>query len=191
MSEIAEPAAGRWIAVGSGLVTGGLVLSVIGTYVYGSSLDDRFRVSMWAELDAPPADVVALLHDVERRPEWRPKVVRIGRKSDPADVREVWREMDVGDDRFDFEVIERRADGLTLQTAAPEQIGYEATWRFSVLPDGDGSRLRLVQEARIDNPLFRGVFWLRGGPDAAVVDELEWLAISLDGRSATVHAEEL
>jgi len=171
----------RLVAGGSLAVTMALVGMVFGTYVYGAVTSPNHVTDGSVVLAASPAEVVALLHDMERRPAWRPDVIRIARKSDPTDAREVWREMDAADDRFDFEVIERPDDGLTIRTAAAEQIGYEATWTFQVTPEGRGTRLALVEVGFVDNPLFRGVFWLRGGPEETVRDELSLLGLALDG----------
>ena len=162
------------------------VVAVMGTYIYGANTSPKHWAEGSARLHAPPSEVLALLHDIERRPDWRPDVVAVGRKSDPSDPREVWRELDDEGDRFDFEVVARPDDGLVLRTEAAEQIGYEATWTFQVEAAGEGSRLHLVEEGFVDNPLFRGVFWLRDGPKESVVDELVWLGVALDGAAPTV-----
>jgi hypothetical protein len=176
----------RLVAGASLVVTAAVVLTVFGTYVYGANTSPHHVTEGSVALQASPSEVVALLQDMERRPSWRPDVARIARKSDPTDRREVWRELDHEDDRFDFEVVARPTDGLTIRTEAAEQIGYEATWTFRVTPAGSGSKLALVEEGFVDNPLFRGVFWLRGGPEDTVRDELVWLGLALDGVAPTL-----
>ncbi len=170
------------------LVTLGLVSAVMGTYLYGNNTSPKHVAEASAQLKAPPEVVVAMLHDVQRRPEWRPDVEQVGRKSDPTDAREVWRELDDEGDRFDFEVVERRSDGIVLRTDAAEQIGYEATWTFRVEAAPAGSRLTVTEEGFVDNPLFRGVFWLRDGPAESVVDELRWVGTAVDGQEPTIEA---
>ena len=168
-------------------VTVVLMSTVLGTYIYGANTSPRHVSEGSAALEAPADQVLALLHDMDRRPEWRPEVTRIARKADPEDPREVWREMDREDDRFDFEVVERSSDGLVLRTEAAEQIGYEATWTFRVEPAANGTRVHVREEGHIDNPLFRGVFWLRGDTLQTVTDELTWLGLAVDGHAPTLE----
>lgn len=168
-------------------VTATLVSAVVGTYLVGRSASPNHVTVGAVELAASPAEVLDLLQDMTRRPDWRPDVTQIARKSDPTDDREVWRELDDEDDRFDFEVTGRPHDGVVLRTDAPEQIGYEATWTFQVAPGkSGGSRVTVTEEGFIDNPLFRGLFWLRDGPEQTVRDELTWLGLAVDGASPTI-----
>jgi uncharacterized protein YndB with AHSA1/START domain len=130
----------------------------------------------------PPQQVYALLSDYERRPEWRPAVARIGRIDDDGEGRQVWRELDGGDDRFDFTVVEEvPGERVVLSTASPDQIGYDATWAFTVHanPDVGGSTLEVVEVGEVDNPLWRGVFYLRSSPWQTVEQELRWVADAL------------
>jgi len=180
MTEVRQEEAESRLAMATGVFTGAVVLSVFGLYVFGNSRPEGHEVAGEVELAVPPEAVYALLSDYERRPDWRPRVARIGRIADDGEGRQVWRELDEGDDRFDFKVLEEvSGQRVVLTTASPDQIGYDATWSFSVAPRGSGSVLTVEEQGEVDNPLWRGIFYLRTGPWSTVEQELTMVADAL------------
>ena len=178
------PASGAERAVGwvSGVFTMGLVGSVIGTYVYGSSQPEEHEVLAYVDVPVSVDEAYALLSDMEARPGWRPRVERIGRIHDDETGREVWRELDHGGDRFDIKVMERTPPReVVFATASPEQIGYDAVWTWSLQAEDGGSRVALREVGVIDNPLWRGVFYLRSHPEETVLDELTLFSAHFGG----------
>jgi len=172
----------RIVAIASGIVTFVLVGGVLGTYVYGSSLPERHQVSVAVDLPVAVDEAYALLSDMEARPSWRPDVERIGRIHDDDAGHQVWRELDAGGDRFDLKVLSTSPpQRVVLATASPDQIGYDAVWTWQLQSSPDGSVVTLTEEGAIDNPLWRGLFYLRAGPESTVRDELRLLSTQFGG----------
>jgi hypothetical protein len=177
----------RWVAPASGAVMATIFLTLVGLYAYGVSKPEAYVTEGSVELSASPEQVMALLVDFPRRPEWRPGVARIGRIDDDPNGRAVWRELDQGDDRFDFVVVEQGPNRLVLGTASVDQVGVDTTWTFEVLPAPSGhARVRLTSRGVVDHPLYRGLFWLRSGPTASTKAELSWLGVAIDGKEPTL-----
>jgi len=178
------PASGAERAVGwvSGVFTMGLVGSVIGTYVYGSSQPEEHEVLAYVDVPVSVDEAYALLSDLEARPSWRPRVDRIGRIHDDGEGRQVWRELDHGGDRFDLKVMALTPPHeVVFATASPEQIGYDAVWTWHLRATDTGSLVTLTEVGEIDNPLWRGIFYLRSGPEETVLSELQLLSTRFGG----------
>ena len=171
---------GRWLAVGSGIVTGLVVLGLVAVYFYGLALPARHEVRAGATLrGVAPEAVWALLGDPARRPEWRPAVDRIAHIDDRGG-RPVWRELDHDGDRFDFLVA--RSDPprtLVLEVAASDQIGFSGSWTWELSPAPGGTEVTVTEDGTIDNPFFRGLHALRSSPWDTVEDELRMLSAHL------------
>lgn len=172
-----------FIAPLTGVVALGSALSLFGVYAYGTSKPDEHHATVSATFSASADDVWALLADFEERPRWRPRVTRIARLPDEGG-KEIWRELDAGDDRFDFVVVEDQRPRLVLAVARPEDLGMTATWEFTVEPNGQGSVVTVAERADIDNPFFRGWWWLTTGPWAGIEPDLRALGATLGSEVA-------
>jgi len=168
------------------VLTIGAALGVVGVYVFGLSQPARHVVGATDTWSVPPAEVWALLSDPLARPRWRPDVDRIALISETAEGA-TYRELDAGGDRFDFRVVDvvlgRR---LTLEVAAPEQIGFHGGWTWELAPVAEGTRVTVTEDGTIDNPLFRGIYGLTRSQWATVEQELRLLGGHLD---VAVHPE--
>jgi uncharacterized protein YndB with AHSA1/START domain len=167
-----------WLAPLTGLVALGTSLVLTGIYAYGTSLPEEHHATVRGELGASADEVWALLSDMEQRPKWRPQVDRIGKLKD-ENGKPSWRELDPGGDRFDFVVLEDEPPKLVLAVARPEDLGMTATWEFEVQPAGTGSVVTVTEHGALDNPFFRGWWWLRTGPYAGIEPDLRALAGAL------------
>jgi uncharacterized protein YndB with AHSA1/START domain len=171
----------RWLAP----LTGGIAVTVsvvlVAIYAYGESLPIGHEASVVREVRAPPEVVWALLSAPERRPEWAPGVDRIGRVDDLGGE-PVWRELDASNDRFEFVVEEARYPTFRYRTAKPEDVGIDATWTWTLEPRPTGTRLTLRVEGEVENTLYRGIWALRDGPEAAIRQDLDAFAARVDGR---------
>ena len=175
---------GKWIAPLSGAVAIALALGWVTLYAFGRSVPAERELERSVVVAAPVVEVWTLLGDLARRPSWHPGVRAIARIED-REGQAVWREVTFDGDRFDWLVVESAAPHrLVLATAAPEQIGMDARWTWELAAEGEGTRVSLREQSRIDNPVWRGAYVLRYGPDATVEGELDALTKAVaDGRS--------
>jgi hypothetical protein len=176
--EVLAPISGV-LAIGSGL-------AIVGVYLHGHNLPVEHVVAVEAVVPVSADEAGALLTDLPRRPTWRPHVARIGRVGDAADGRAVWRELDGGDDRLDLVIDEVGADRLVLRIARPEDIGFRATWTWTIARTEGGVRIRVDEVGGVDNTLFRGWWSLRFGPYAAVESDLAAFAGALGAPDAEI-----
>ena len=176
----------RWLAPASGAVMTVAFGGVLTVYMYGASQPAGFTAAGTVVVPAPPATVAALLTDLAARPTWRPEVARIARIDDDRDGRPVWRQLDASDDRFDLLVVELSPERVVFGTAAPEQVGIDTVWTYDLAPSDAGTRVRVQANGRMEQPLFRGLFLLRGAPRASVRAELLPLAAAFGSPDATI-----
>jgi ribosome-associated toxin RatA of RatAB toxin-antitoxin module len=140
-----------WLVVILGTLVG-LVLLVA---AIGAMLPRAHVARTKALIPAPPARVAAMVRDVEAQPRWRRGVTAI-------------------------EVVERRADGLLYierqgrqpilfdfaetvpdtrftGTIADPKLPFGGTWTFDLMPEGEGTRVRIVEDGEVRNRVFRFV----------------------------------
>lgn len=170
----------RWLAPLTGVITMGTGLAIVAVYAYGRSLPVEHEVTVVAWAPVPPEKAWELLSDQPRRPEWAPRVQRIGRVED-VQGRETWRELDASEDRFDFMVMEEAFPTLEVATAHPEDIGMMGSWRWTLAAERDGTSIALTERGSIDNLLFRGVWALRTGPWKAIEEDAAAFSQALGG----------
>ena len=147
----------------------------VGIYAYGRSQPATWVAEESVVVSAPIDQVWALVGDPARRSEWHPNVRSITRIED-RDGLPVWRELDPGGDRFDWVVVSRDPPHrLVTEAGDPEQTGVTSGWTWALAEDAGKTRVTLTEHSRIDNPVWRGVYVLRYGPDATVRRELQAL----------------
>lgn len=117
----------------------------------GALLPQGHTASGRIALPVPPDRVFAVLSDVTRYPEWRSNVSRV---EVLGDVPVRWREHD-GSDAITFEVVDSAAPGARRVRIADPDLPFGGTWTYSVVPDGTGSRLEIVEDGEVYNPVFR------------------------------------
>jgi uncharacterized protein YndB with AHSA1/START domain len=147
----------------------------VSIYLYGRSRPEAWVAEESVLVEAPIEHVWALVGDPSRRAEWHPNVRSVTRIED-RDGHAVWRELDPGGDRFDWVVVELEPPRLLVTEAGdPEQTGVTSGWTWALAEDSGRTRVTLTERSRIDNPVWRGVYVLRYGPDATVRRELQAL----------------
>jgi uncharacterized protein YndB with AHSA1/START domain len=172
---MAERTRGWWIAPASGVVALLLACTWVGIYAYGANQPASWVAEESVLVPGPIDEVWGLVGDPARRAEWHPNVRSIERVDD-EDGRVLWRELDPRGDRFDWVVLEQEPPHrLVIASGDPEQTGLVSGWTWLLAAEGDKTRVTLTEQSRIDNPVWRGVYVLRYGPDATVRRELEAL----------------
>ena len=153
-------------------VVGGVILAIAAVLVIGTLLPQSHEASGSATVGASPAEVFEVLVDVDRYPEWRADVTAVEILArDPLR----WRERS-GGDTITFEVVDRAPpEHLRVRIADPD-LPFGGTWTYALAPEGDGTRLTIVENGEVYNPVFRFVARFVIGHDAtlrAVLTDLE------------------
>lgn len=130
-----------------------LIVALAAVLVIGYALPQAHRATGSATLPAPPGRVFAILVDVARYPEWREEITTV----EVLSVTPLkWREGS-GDDLVTFDAIESAPpERLRVRIADPD-LPFGGTWTYTLAPDGDGTRLTIVEDGEVYNPVFRFV----------------------------------
>jgi uncharacterized protein YndB with AHSA1/START domain len=110
----------------------------------------RFR-SLWV-LAAPADDVYDVLADAERYPRWWPQVREVTRLDDRSGVIRI-RSLLPYDLVFTAREVRRDPAAGILEIAMTGDVDGWARWTLT--PDGPGTRARYDQEVRVTKPLLR------------------------------------
>lgn len=139
----------RW-AVWIGLLLVGVIAVVAGM---GWLLPVAHTASRQATVAAAPADVYAVISDVERYPTWWAEISRV-EMLPPVSGRIRFREhMSSGPVVVEIEEAASPSRFVT-RIADPDQP-FGGTWTFEIAPEGTGSRLTLTERGEVYNPIFR------------------------------------
>ena len=140
-----------WVA----LAAGGAAALGLGVVGVGALLPVAHTASISQRLAAPPAEVWALLDDVDAYPEWRPDVERVVRLDDgPAGAS--WREEGPGG-ALTFEVERREPPRSLVVRIADRGLPFGGRWRYEVSAEDGGARLTITEDGEVYSPLYRFV----------------------------------
>lgn len=111
------------------------------------------HVTRTAVIAASPADVFALLRDVEHYSEWRTDVTRVEVLESTNSLPRFREHGEFGPIIFRVE----EADAPTFMRTRiddPDQP-FGGTWTYVLVPDAEGTRLTITEDGEVYNPIFR------------------------------------
>jgi len=135
-----------------------LVLAGLGLFLWGRTLPEHHVAPVSARYARPPAEIWELVADPKRLPEWYPDISKVTRLPD-RDGKPCWLE-ETGDGPLTVVHSEVRPPQrlvTELVFGTDEKPDFSGRWIFELVPDGAGTRLTLVEDGRIHNPLFRAL----------------------------------
>lgn len=143
----------RWVLIGVGTLLGLVALLTAAGYAMPNAHVAQVEADFRAEIDS----VYLVLEDVERWPEWHPSVSRLTTLDEDSD-RPTWR-ISGPDGTMTITMVEREPP-RRLATLADGGM-FVGRWTYRLAPHEGGTRLTITEEARIENPLIRGLtlFW--------------------------------
>ena len=128
-----------------------MILAVVAVVVIGYLLPQEHRATGSARIAAPPGRVFEVITDVVRYPEWRDDVSAVeilGREP----LR--WRERS-GGDAITFEVVESvPPERIRVRIVDPD-LPFGGSWTYALVPDREGTRITIVEDGEVYNPVFR------------------------------------
>jgi hypothetical protein len=135
------------------IVVGCLAGLVAAVAAIGMALPKAHVASRSVRLRRGPPEVWDAIHDVRRFSEWRPGLERVERLPD-ADGRPRWKEVG-SHGAITFELVEASAPARMVTRIADPSLPFGGSWTYVVDPTPEGSRLTIVEQGEVYNPLFR------------------------------------
>ncbi len=129
-----------------------LVLLIGAAGVVGAMLPRRYHAVSTAHLDVPRDSVWAAIA-MERSATWRTDITAVRRLPD-HDGHEVWEQQD-RDERWPLELTVVRPPDRLVATLADSSHGLGATWTWELEDEHDGTRVTVVEDGFIANPMVR------------------------------------
>lgn len=151
----------NWVmGVFAGLL-GLTLLLVVGLIVGGLLIAKGHVATRSVRYAAPPDTVWRLITDWAGHTSWRTNIRALDRLAD-RNGHEVWRETRSRNERMTSEVIGFDPSRRRMVTEVVDETAYGGTWTWQVEPDGAGSRLTIIEDGVVHNPIFRvvGKFFL-------------------------------
>jgi hypothetical protein len=136
----------------------GLVGLVVLMALIGYALRPDHLAARTAEVPGAPADVYALIRDVERLPTWRKDLKRVELLA-PVDGKRSFREHG-RQGVITFVVDEDQPPeagraGRLVTRIADDRLPFGGRWIIEVAPAGAGSRVTVTEDGFVKNPVFR------------------------------------
>jgi carbon monoxide dehydrogenase subunit G len=154
--------------------TGGALLGLAGlVYLAGWLLPVAREGRAEVVIAAPPAQVVAVIADVEAQLAWRAGIATVERTA------EGWVEVTARGERIAFVAAEMGEARVRLRFAS--DAGYSGTWEAVLLPKGAGTRVSVVERAEAPSPLRRILARLFFDPEAFATTYLAALKARVEG----------
>lgn len=138
-----------WVMIAAGLVVGlGLVV-----YATGAMLPRYHVARAEAFIPASPERLAALVRAVEAQPEWRKRVTAIEVVERRADgLRYIERQ---GRDAILFDFAETVPGARFTGIIADPKLPFGGSWTWDIVPEGGGTRVRIVEDGEVRSPVFR------------------------------------
>lgn len=129
---------------------------------------------------APPERVASLVREVEAQPRWRKDISAIDvQERGPGFVRYVERSRNGA---VTYELREEAPETRFRSTILDKDLPFGGTWIVNISPEGNGTRVEIVEHGFVKNPLFR-VFSLLFGQDTTAKAYLADLGAALGDKS--------
>ena len=153
------------------LIIGGVLLTIILLpWVVGALLPSEHTATGSATIDASPEDVFALIVDVERYTQWRPRLDSVELlEAEPLRFRESsdWGEVV-------FEEVRRDEPGEIVIRIAGDDLPYGGQWTYEIEGAGESrSVLTITEDGFVKSPYYRFMGKVVFGYDATINEVLE------------------
>jgi hypothetical protein len=137
------------------IVVGVIVVLIACVVIVGWSLPVRHRVSRSIVLRATPEEVHALLADVTDYPAWRDGIGSVESVAATGGSGSKFREH--GKDGAILYEVMRDDPRLRVTRIADPELPFGGQWTYELLPEPNGTRLRITEDGEVYNPVFRFV----------------------------------
>ena len=133
-------------------IVGALILTIV---VVGLLLPIKHRASREATYNRPAAEVFRVIATPADFPAWRTGVTKVDILP-ASDGKASWREFGK-DGTIRYEVEQSVPETTLVTSIADRSLPFGGTWTYTLLPKGDSTTLRIVEDGEVYNPVFRFV----------------------------------
>jgi uncharacterized protein YndB with AHSA1/START domain len=126
-----------------------------------------------------PDSVWGIITDFQAQPRWFSGVRSSIRVAD-INGHPTYRE-DLDGFKAEMETAEWDPPRRLVRVVHSENAGFRGSWTWLLAPEGDGTRLTLIEQAEVDNPLFRVMI--------AMMDETATIRTYADALGARLKVE--
>src|SRR5688572_29890313 len=137
----------------------GAPVAVIGSLVVvarflGARHPPEHEFSRTVTLPRRPEEVWRVVTDFAGQVAWQPYLKRVERLPD-RDGREAWREQQKSGPPMILVTREADSPRRLVREIIDEKKVFSGTWTWQLEPAGEGTRLTLTENGRVENPVFR------------------------------------
>ena len=155
-----------WIGIALSVVVG---LALLVGWMLPATREGRAEVV----IAAPASRIVAVIEDVEAQSQWRDGIAAVEWTADG------WVEVTARGERIAFVVEEMGGARVRLRFAS--DAGYSGEWEAVLTPNGDGTRVAVVERAVVPSPIGRILARLFFDPEAFATTYLTALKARVEG----------
>jgi uncharacterized protein YndB with AHSA1/START domain len=130
-----------------------IVVLLAAITVIGAMLPREHRATGTAEFRRDPRTVWSVLTDFPALAAWMPGVTQVAPAA-PADGHPRWA-MTTEEGRMTIEVVEVTPPRRLVTRIVGDELPFGGTWTYNLSPTATGTRLTIVEDGWISNPLYR------------------------------------
>lgn len=140
----------RWI----GTVLGLLVFVVLVLIGVGTALPVHHRSTCSADIAMPVDKIWETVYDVQGST-WRSNISRVDFPTPGAAVGDKWVEVDRSGNSVEYQRVSAERDRRLVVRVVDQAAPFGGSWTYQFSPLPGGTRLSIVEDGEIYNPIFR------------------------------------
>jgi uncharacterized protein YndB with AHSA1/START domain len=143
-----------------------IVFSMLGAFIvliliYGYSLPVEHQISLSKHFDKTPDELWRVLIDYRKYAEWRENVYEVLEQESSG--YDAWKEVDAEGHSIKYQITTHSpGTKLVVETTSAEE-SYSGSWAFDLIPDDNGTTLKITETGRIYNLFFRVIAHFNAG----------------------------
>ena len=145
----------------------GIIAFVILAFVGMMLIPSTRKGGASIEIQASAEQILTVLQDVKNQPNWRKDIKAIEMKDGG------WTEVTTNNVKTDFRWVSVASQKVELSYAS--NAGYTGTWIATLTPSATGTRMDVIEQVTIRNPISRLISRIFFDPDAFSRSYLEQL----------------
>lgn len=166
----------KWFLIVTATVAALLALA----WIVGMLLPEEHTARVGARVPGSPDDVWKAMTAPEDFPAWRPGVEEVEVLEPASDGPLRWTER-TRSGSLTLEVVEREPPERLVVRIVETELPFGGSWTYELEPSDGGTRVRITEDGKVYNPIFRFVARFALGYEATMRDYLDGLAGRMAG----------